>query len=53
MFGVLVGKEVFGGVGMNVFNPALMARAFLFFAYPAQISGDQVWVAAKDRRRRV
>ncbi len=45
-FGVVMGKEVFGGVGMNVFNPALTARAFLFFAYPAQISGDQVWVAA-------
>ena len=44
-FGVVIGKEVFGGVGMNIFNPALMARAFLFFAYPAQISGDAVWVA--------
>ena len=45
-FGVIVGKEIFGGTGMNVFNPALMSRAFLFFAYPAQISGDQVWIAA-------
>ncbi len=44
-FGVVIGKEVFGGVGMNVLNPALTARAFLFFAYPAQISGDAVWVA--------
>lgn len=44
-FGVVVGKEMFGGVGMNIFNPALMGRAFLFFAYPAQISGDKVWVA--------
>ncbi len=44
-FGVVVGKEVFGGVGMNIFNPALIGRAFLFFAYPAQISGDAVWVA--------
>ena len=44
-FGVVIGKEVFGGVGMNVLNPALTARAFLFFAYPAQISGDKVWVA--------
>jgi len=44
-FGVVIGKEVFGGVGMNVFNPALVGRAFLFFAYPAQISGDKVWVA--------
>ena len=46
-FGVVVGKEVFGGVGMNIFNPALMARAFLFFAYPAQISGEKVWIAAQ------
>jgi Na+-transporting NADH:ubiquinone oxidoreductase subunit B len=42
-FGVVIGKEVFGGVGMNILNPALTARAFLFFAYPASISGD-VWV---------
>ncbi len=44
-FGVVVGKEIFGGTGMNILNPALTARAFLFFAYPAQISGD-VWIAA-------
>ncbi len=44
-FGVVFGKEVFGGVGMNVLNPALTGRAFLFFAYPAAISGDKVWVA--------
>jgi Na+-transporting NADH:ubiquinone oxidoreductase subunit B len=44
-FGVIFGKEVFGGTGKNIFNPALMSRAFLFFAYPAQISGDQVWTA--------
>jgi len=44
-FGIVVGKEVFGGVGMNIVNPALTGRAFLFFAYPAQISGDAVWVA--------
>ncbi|MBT3225891.1 MAG: NADH:ubiquinone reductase (Na(+)-transporting) subunit B [Deltaproteobacteria bacterium] len=44
-FGVVVGKEVFGGVGKNFLNPALTGRAFLFFAYPAQISGDAVWVA--------
>ena len=43
-FGVVIGKEIFGGVGYNILNPALTARAFLFFAYPAQISGDQVWV---------
>ncbi|MEG2337098.1 MAG: RnfABCDGE type electron transport complex subunit D, partial [Bacteroidales bacterium] len=40
-------KEVFGGTGMNIWNPALIARAFLFFAYPAQISGDKVWIAEK------
>ena len=44
-FGIVLGKEVFGGVGMNILNPALTARVFLFFAYPAQISGDKVWVA--------
>ena len=47
VFGVLIGKEIFGGTGMNILNPALTARAFLFFAYPAQISGDQPWIAAK------
>lgn len=44
-FGVIVGKEVFGGTGKNFLNPALTARAFLYFAYPAQISGDAVWTA--------
>jgi Na+-transporting NADH:ubiquinone oxidoreductase subunit B len=44
-FGVVVGKEVFGGTGKNFLNPALTGRAFLFFAYPAQISGDSVWTA--------
>lgn len=43
-FAVVIGKEVFGGTGMNVFNPALTARAFLFFAYPSYMSGDKVWV---------
>ena len=43
-FGVVIGKEVFGGTGMNVLNPALVGRAFLFFAYPGNISGDKVWV---------
>ena len=43
-FGIVIGKEIFGGVGYNILNPALTARAFLFFAYPAQISGDKVWV---------
>lgn len=44
-FAVILGKEVFGGTGMNIWNPALLARAFLFFAYPAQMSGESVWVA--------
>jgi len=44
-FGVIIGKEVFGGTGMNIFNPALTARAFIFFAYPGKISGDKVWTA--------
>ena len=44
-FGVVIGKEIFGGTGKNFLNPALTARAFLYFAYPAQISGDKVWVA--------
>ena len=44
-FGVVIAKEIFGGTGRNFLNPALAARAFLFFAYPAQISGDSVWVA--------
>lgn len=44
-FAVVFGKEVFGGTGMNIFNPALLARAFLFFAYPAQITGDKIWIA--------
>ncbi|MCW7763120.1 NADH:ubiquinone reductase (Na(+)-transporting) subunit B [Photorhabdus luminescens] len=45
-FGVVIAKEVFGGTGRNFLNPALAGRAFLFFAYPAQISGDLVWTAA-------
>jgi len=44
-FGVIIGKEVFGGTGKNFLNPALVGRAFLYFAYPAQISGDAVWTA--------
>ena len=43
-FGVVIGKEVFGGTGKNFLNPALVGRAFLYFAYPAQMSGDSVWV---------
>jgi len=46
-FSVIIGKEVFGGTGMNILNPALTARAFLFFAYPAFMSGDKVWIAEK------
>ena len=45
-FGIVIGKEVFGGVGMNFLNPALTARAFLFFAYPAALSGEAPWIAA-------
>ena len=44
VFAVVIGKEVFGGTGMNILNPALTARAFLFFAYPSYMSGDKVWV---------
>jgi len=46
-FAVIFGKEVFGGTGMNIVNPALTARAFLFFAYPGNISGDKVWISDK------
>ena len=45
-FGVVIGKEIFGGTGMNILNPALTARAFVFFAYPAEMSGNSVWTAA-------
>ena len=47
-FGIVIGKEIFGGVGMNIFNPALVARGFLFFTYPGRISGDKVWVSGPD-----
>jgi Na+-transporting NADH:ubiquinone oxidoreductase subunit B len=46
-FAVIIGKEVFGGTGMNILNPALTARAFLFFAYPGDMSGDKVWISEK------
>jgi len=46
-FAVIFGKEVFGGTGMNILNPALTARAFLFFAYPQDMSGDKVWISDK------
>ena len=47
-FGVVIGKMIFGGTGKNIFNPALVTRAFIFFAYPGKISGDSVWVKAAD-----
>lgn len=50
-FGVVIGKEVFGGVGMNILNPACTGRTFLYFAYPGQISGDSVWVAVDGYSR--
>ncbi|MBP5210563.1 MAG: NADH:ubiquinone reductase (Na(+)-transporting) subunit B [Bacteroidales bacterium] len=46
-FAVIIGKEVFSGTGMNIWNPALIARAFLFFSYPNQLSGDDVWVSLR------
>ena len=48
IFGVVIGKEIFGGTGYNIFNPALTARAFLFFAYPSYMSGNKPWVAPMD-----
>tara|TARA_B100001093_G_scaffold520411_1_gene615550 strand:- start:825 stop:1994 length:1170 start_codon:yes stop_codon:yes gene_type:complete len=47
-FSVVIGKEVFGGTGMNILNPALTARAFLYFAYPTMMSGDKVWVSLNN-----
>lgn len=47
-FGVVIGKEVFGGTGMNVLNPALVARAFCFFTYPGKMSGDNVWISMPE-----
>ena len=49
-FGVVIGKEIFGGTGRNILNPALTGRAFLFFAYPGNMSGDPVWVAVSKTR---
>ena len=48
-FAVIIGKEVFGGTGMNIWNPALVARAFLFFAYPSKMSGDVIWVSGMSK----
>lgn len=54
VFGVVIGKEVFGGTGMNILNPALTIRAFLFFAYPTWMSGDKVWVyQARERSEQI
>ncbi len=47
-FGVVIGKEIFGGTGRNILNPALTARAFIFFAYPANMSGDRVWTLVEQ-----
>ena len=48
IFAVIIGKEIFGGTGMNIWNPALLARAFVFFAYPSKISGDKIWIAGLE-----
>ena len=48
-FAVIIGKEVFGGTGMNIWNPALLTRAFLFFSYPSKMSGDAVWVGGLEK----
>ena len=48
IFAVVIGKEVFGGTGMNILNPALTARAFAFFAYPANLSGDKIWISEQE-----
>lgn len=52
-FGIVIGKEIFGGTGRNFLNPALTGRAFLFFAYPAQMSGDTVWIALRNTKETV
>ncbi|MBN1790225.1 MAG: NADH:ubiquinone reductase (Na(+)-transporting) subunit B [Bacteroidales bacterium] len=52
-FAVIIGKEVFGGTGMNILNPALTARAFLFFAYPSEMTGDKIWIAGLTKGENV
>ncbi|MBW2592813.1 MAG: NADH:ubiquinone reductase (Na(+)-transporting) subunit B [Deltaproteobacteria bacterium] len=52
-FGVVIGKEIFGGTGRNILNPALTARAFLFFAYPARMSGDSVWTVVGNTGEKI
>ncbi len=49
LFATIIGKEVFGGTGMNIWNPALLARAFLFFSYPSKMSGDTIWTGGVAR----
>jgi Na+-transporting NADH:ubiquinone oxidoreductase subunit B len=53
IFAVVIGKEIFGGTGMNIWNPALLARAFVFFAYPSKISGDKIWIAGLENAQNV
>jgi len=53
VFAVIIGKEAFGGTGMNVFNPALLVRAFIFFAYPSQITGDVIWTAGLSEGKNI
>ena len=48
-FAVIIGKEIFGGTGMNIWNPALLTRAFLFFSYPSKMSGDTIWTGGMTR----
>jgi Na+-transporting NADH:ubiquinone oxidoreductase subunit B len=52
-FAVIIGKEIFGGTGMNIWNPALLARAFVFFSYPSHISGDKIWVAGLNKAQTI
>jgi Na+-transporting NADH:ubiquinone oxidoreductase subunit B len=53
IFAVIIGKEIFGGTGMNIWNPALLSRAFVFFAYPSKISGDKIWIAGLENAQNV
>jgi Na+-transporting NADH:ubiquinone oxidoreductase subunit B len=52
-FAVVIGKEIFGGTGMNIWNPALLARAFLFFAYPSKMSGDEAWISGLHNKSEI
>ena len=53
IFAVIIGKEIFGGTGMNIWNPALLARAFVFLAYPSKISGDKIWIAGLENAQNI